>query len=1215
MMRSSPATEVSAFFVQSFTKGHREKKMKRLIIAKIILLTVITLGFSANVWGKTVTLSWDASPSAVSGYKVYYDAGSSVAPLDGIGAAEGSSPIDVGNVLTYTVTGLPDAEEHYFAVTAYDASNNESTYSNTVTSPAVISENNPPVLSAIGNKSILEDATLSFTVSATDADADALTYSASGLPTGAGFNPATRAFTWTPALDQSGIYSVTFTVSDGSASDTETIQITVTNVVVNHAPTLSLIGDKSVDEGETQYIPISATDPEGDSLNYSFSGMPNGAEFNSQENMFVWPTNFDQAGVYPITVTVSDGELTDAEQISITVRNVNRAPVLADIGRKSVLEAATLSFTVSATDADSDTLTYSASGLPTGAGFNPATRVFTWTPTLDQSGIYSVTFTVSDGSASDTETIQITVTNVVVNHAPVLSPIGTKTVSEGSQLTFTIIGSDLDNDALSYSAEGLPEGATFNPTTRFFSWTPEFQISENTLIYPVTFKISDGVAQDSEIVTINVTNVNRAPVMESIGSQTLTEGDSFNLIINASDPDNNPLIYSASTLPSSSVFIPSTRSFSWIPGNDQAGSYNVTFTASDGSLSDSETVTFTVSNGNEAPVLNPIGAKVIAENSQLMFVVTASDVNSDSLSYSASGLPVGAEFDAAQQRFTWTPDYTQSGNFTVTLSVTDGTTSDSEAVAITVTNSNRTPVISGSPDGSVMATTSYSFTPVASDPDSDPLTFSIVNQPSWATFSLTTGELSGTPTEAQVGNNVDIVISVSDVTNSASLTPFSVGVIAYVQQDSDGDGILDHLDAFPDDSNEWADTDGDQVGNNSDLDDDNDGIADVRDGFPLDATQSGWVISATAGAGGYLSPEGETSVLYGGSQGYQLTPMAGYYINDLLVDNVSVGLVADYEFENVSDHHSIAAIFAPVPAGLSYDLTASGLIGVERVDGGDDSRNLVDSKPKQDLDYRFRIVLRDSVAADQRKVFLMLDGYKYEMVIDQGAIASGADYVFTTRLGASFSHRFYFSAEDVSGNPMWRYPQSGDLPGPAVELLNGKNVVGIAARINAYALSAIEAFNDDQVYRWAPDSGVSGEFELTGSGVPIASGEGYVLKRAAGSTLANLSIYGEITDYVHEFQIKSGWNLISNPYGGNVALADIEVRFGAAAPVSWLTAATNNLVVDAIYSYLGTDWGNGNEFASAAGTDSAILVPWIGYWIYVNPTEQEISLIISKPLQ
>ena len=246
---------------------------------------------------------------------------------------------------------------------------------------------------------------------------------------------------------------------------------------------------------------------------------------------------------------------------------------------------------------------------------------------------------------------------------------------------------------------------------------------------------------------------------------------------------------------------------------------------------------------------------------------------------------------------------------------------------------------------------------------------------------------------------------------------------------------------------------------------------------------------------------------------------------------------------------------------------------------------------------------------------MILDDYKYEMQDAGDVLATGADYIFTTRLGAAFSHRFYFRAEDMSGNQVWRYPASGDLPGPEVLLLNGKNVVGIAAKINAYALTTMELFNDNQIYRWLPEAEPSGQFDLVDSGAPIASGEGYVLKCACGSTLPNLSVYGEIDDSSHEFQVKSGWNLISNPYGGNISLADVDVRLGDAAPVSWLAAATDNLIVDIIYSYLGIDWGNRNEFASVAGTDSAILVPWIGYWIYVNPTDQDISLIIPKPLQ
>ena len=94
-----------------------------------------------------------------------------------------------------------------------------------------------------------------------------------------------------------------------------------------------------------------------------------------------------------------------------TPPSTNRAPVLNAVGDRAMVELATLAFTISATDPDGDTLTYSASNLPQGATFQPATRTFSWTPGYGQSGTYTnVHFQVSDGKLTDSEDIAITVT-------------------------------------------------------------------------------------------------------------------------------------------------------------------------------------------------------------------------------------------------------------------------------------------------------------------------------------------------------------------------------------------------------------------------------------------------------------------------------------------------------------------------------------------------------------------------------------------------------------------------------------------------------------------------------------------------------------------------------------------------------------------------------------------------------------------------------------
>ena len=778
---------------------------------------------------------------------------------------------------------------------------------------------------------------------------------------------------------------------------------------------------------------------------------------------------------------------------------------------------------------------------------------------------------------------------VAANQPPVLQPIGTKSVNEGQELAFTILATDVDGDALTYSASNLPVGATFDPTTRQFSWVPDYSGSSNIRIFSVTFSVTDGLAEDSEQVSINVNPVNRPPVLDPIGAQELVAGDNFNLIITASDPDGQPLTYSADNLPTGAVFAPSTRSFSWIPGTQQVGIHQVTFVVSDGSLQDSEVVAFTVVRANEPPVLVSIGAQSVNENDLLHFSVTTTSP-SENFVFSVTGLPPGASFNAASQEFSWTPNFDQAGSFIVTFTVTDGTDSDSEVVTITVHNTNRPPVISGAPQPLANVGQSYLFAPTASDPDGDDLLYSISGLPFWASFNPQSGVLSGTPVTQDVGISANIVITVSDGSLTASLPTFSIEVVPGT------------------DESEPSYVDGE-------LDSDGDGIPDSRDGFPFDPNRSDWVIYASAGTGGYIEPAGEVSVLYGGEQRFEVIPMAGYYINDLLVNGVSIGLVDSYEFIHVDSHHTIEAVFSEIPRGLSQDPHEAGLKGLERVDGGDESNNLVDGKSKLDLDYRFHVTLREEGLLDQYRVFVVINGYRYALQRDAGVVASGARFSMITRLGPLPAQRYYFIAENATGTQLWRYPATGDLPGPAVELLSGHNMVGLVGNVNPHGLTTTEILGVRQVYRWLPTAKKDGAYAMVDSGAPVASGEGYQLRRVTSKTLPDLSAYGEVSTDFYEFDIFAGWNLIANPYAGNVPLERVRVHFGDAAPLEWLDAVAQHVVVDGLYSYLGEDWGGGNEVTTAAGTNKAILVPGIGYWIYVNPVNQPVSLLIPRPLR
>ena len=140
---------------------------------------------------------------------------------------------------------------------------------------------------------------------------------------------------------------------------------------------------------------------------------------------------------------------------------------------------------------------------PTGAIFNPTTRAFSWTPAFGDSGNYNVTFTVTDdGSPAESNSEVVTISVGNVNRPPVLGTIGSKSVDEGTPLTFTVTASDPDGDNLTFSASNVPTGASFNPSTRVFSWTPAFGDAGN---YDVTFTVTDDgtpAESDSEVVTI-----------------------------------------------------------------------------------------------------------------------------------------------------------------------------------------------------------------------------------------------------------------------------------------------------------------------------------------------------------------------------------------------------------------------------------------------------------------------------------------------------------------------------------------------------------------------------------------------------------------------------------------------------------------------------------------------------------------------------------------
>ncbi|RLJ21158.1 hypothetical protein DJ030_05385, partial [bacterium endosymbiont of Escarpia laminata] len=433
--------------------------------------------------------------------------------------------------------------------------------------------------------------------------------------------------------------------------------------------------------------------------------------------------------------------------------------------------------------------------LATAASFDP-------TATLDDidSGLAALTAgsdvtTVRNGLPADSTTrLDTAIQNGLqaindgsgtTNQAPTISGSPAGNVAEGSTYNFTPNASDADGDVLVFSISNPPSWASFNTATGNLSGTPGAGTagSYGNILISVTDGAESASLAGFTIVVSSNSNTNSAPTITGTPATSVAERATYTFTPSAFDADGDALSFSITNKPNWAGFDPTTGQLFGNPGYNDAGIWgDILISVTDGAESASLAVfSITVSNTNQAPVISGSPTGSVAEGSAYSFTPSASDPDGDNLVFSITNKPAWASFDTATGQLSGTPGVGTAGSYgNILISVTDGTDSASlTSFTLTVTSTtNSAPSISGSPAGNATEGTAYSFTPSASDPDGDGLTFSIVNKPAWASFNTTTGQLSGTPVAGTAGNYSNIGISVFDGTVSATLNAFQIIVTA-----------------------------------------------------------------------------------------------------------------------------------------------------------------------------------------------------------------------------------------------------------------------------------------------------------------------------------------------------------------------------------------------------------------------------------------------------
>jgi hypothetical protein len=243
----------------------------------------------------------------------------------------------------------------------------------------------------------------------------------------------------------------------------------------NNNPTLFVLIPDSVGTEDVVFgmnVRNNFTDPDGNTLTFSATGLPDGLSLNATTGVIDGiPTNA-AVGTRTVVVTASDGNGGSvSDTFTITIINANDAPAVSTpIPDTSTAEDAPFSLDTRPNFSDIDpnaVLTFSATGLPDGLAINPTTGVISGTPTNSAVGARTVTVTADDGQGGNvSDTFILTVTNI--NDAPIVAtPIADRTISEDVAFNSNIRSNFADVDAghtLTFSATGLPTGLSISPT-------------------------------------------------------------------------------------------------------------------------------------------------------------------------------------------------------------------------------------------------------------------------------------------------------------------------------------------------------------------------------------------------------------------------------------------------------------------------------------------------------------------------------------------------------------------------------------------------------------------------------------------------------------------------------------------------------------------------------------------------------------------------------
>ena len=544
--------------------------------------------------------------------------------------------------------------------------------------------NAPPEIDAVTpDPQVMNEAeTLSLPITATDVDGDAVTLTLVSVTNNADNTAATfAAFTadatpvagqgsgtleFTPGFLDAGTYTVTLSADDGINTPLTEYVFTLEVTDVNAPPEIDAVtpDPQVMNEAETLSLPITATDVDGDAVTLTLVSVLNNADTTAAafasfavdatpvtdkqgSGTIEFTPQVGDAGTYTVMFSADDGINTPLTEYSFTLEvNPVNAPVIDPVDPQIMAELETLSVPVSATDADTASITLDVTAVTNNAdssaatfytytadapGVGSASGTIEFTPGITDAGTYTVELTADDGITEPvTLTFELTVTDAA---APVIAPVVTQTVAELETLSVPVSATDADTETITLAVTAFTNNAD-NSAATFYTYTadaPGVGSASGTIeftpgvddagVYTVELTADDG---DNPPVTLTfeltVTDA-AAPAVDPVAPQTVAELETLSVPVSATDIDTaeitldvtavtNNADNSAATFYTYTADAPGVGTASgtieFTPGVADAGTYTVELTADDG---DNPPVTLTFEltvTDAAAPVIDPV---------------------------------------------------------------------------------------------------------------------------------------------------------------------------------------------------------------------------------------------------------------------------------------------------------------------------------------------------------------------------------------------------------------------------------------------------------------------------------------------------------------------------------------------------------------------------------------------------------------------------------